>query len=229
MPSALALCLEDLDGASPSKRYVRCVALVGRRPGLRLSPEGRATWQQAEPVACELWVSADDRLIVYRPQGAPAAVLRRAGRSLELPVAKPVVALDQDIVEVGSKRLRLHVHGRAAKIAAPCPLPERVRSGAARAAAVVALGAAVAACDRPMEIRETPPEPPIDPGAAPPPVVTVPTASSAATGTGAENKPPTIATSEPSSEPTATPNKPVAPSPEPIEVRERPPDMAVDE
>lgn len=229
MPTALALCLEDLAASRRADRYLRCVALVGRQPGLRLGPDGKAHWRRDQPVACELWVSADDRLILFRPEAATSVALHRAGRSLELPVGKPVVTLDQDVLEVGAKRLRIHVHGRTTKAQPPSPLPEeRAGASAARAAAVVALGAAVAACDRPMEVRQSPPEPPIDPGAAPP-VVTIPTGSATTTTTDSGKPPQVIATSASTTEPTGTEAKPTGPSPEPIEVREQPPDIVMDE
>lgn len=219
MPTPLALCLEDLDAPLRSQRYLRCVALVGRQPGLRLAASGHVLWQCDAGAACEIWVSADDRLIVYRPADAPPVVLRRAGRCLELPAGKPVVALDQDSLELGERRLRLHVHGRAPQVTAPSPLPERGRSSAARVAAVVAVGAVVAGCERPMEIRDQPPS------VEPEPVPTVPiepeqgatTTTATATTATAESGP--FAAPPPSAEP-------LPESPPPIEVREDPPDMA---
>ena len=223
MPAPLALCLEDLTATERSRRYLRCVALVGRQPGLRLSAEGGPLWRSPRAAACELWVSADDRLIVYRPAGAPPLVLRRAGRRLDVPEAKPVVALDQDQLDIGPRRLRVHVHGKANAIAAPSPLPERARSGAARMAAVVAVGAAVAGCQKPIEVRDAPPEPPIEPGAGAPPD---PGLSPSATTTAAqpEGEPEGSATSQPRTDPSTS-----GAAPEPIEVREDPPDMVMDE
>lgn len=221
MPAPLALCLEDRSAPTGAPRYLRCVALVGRQPGLRLDAAGAVQWQQDEPPRCEVWVSADDRLIVYRPEGAKAVALHRSGRSLELPVGKPVVALDQDELTIGERRLRLHVHGVAKAVAAPSPLPVRQNSSVTRMAAVVAVGAAaVAGCERPMEIRESPPAPPYDPTATAPP-------ATSGTSTTSSSSPQTIATEpEPTGPPAATGT--LTPhSPEPIEVREDPPDMEV--
>ena len=56
-------------------------------------------------MTCELWVSADDRLILYRPEGADAVAVSRAGRSLDVPSGKPVVLIDQDQIDVDSNGL----------------------------------------------------------------------------------------------------------------------------
>jgi hypothetical protein len=209
MPEPLAICIEDLDPRTPGDRYLRCVAVPGRRPGLRVDRAGRVLWKSDEAVACELWVSADDRLILYRPEGAAAVVCRREGRSLEVPAAKPVVLLDQDRIDVGSRHLRVHVHGRAPAIAPPSLLPVRSGAGAGRvaAAAALALGAAVGAVDCKKageqpgveEARSAPSGAPAAEDAAPP---------------GAQD---------------AGAMEAVAPGAGPIEVREYPPDMAAPE
>ncbi len=163
MPKPLAICIEDLDAPATPSQYTRCVALPGRQPGLRLDEAGRVLWHKDEAVACELWVSADDRLILYRPEDAPSVVVHRAGRSLDVPSSKPVVLLDQDQVDVGARRLRIHVHGEAPAVSAPTPLlPEpktksRVRGRLTQGAATAAfVGALAVGC---IEIRETPPVP----------------------------------------------------------------------
>jgi len=196
VPTPLAICLEDLAPVSRSERYLRCVALVGRQPGLRLALDGTVAWQTDGAVGCELWVSLDDRLILLRPAGAPPVVVRRAGRSLDVPVDKPVVVIDQDVAEVGPKRIRLHVHGQAAEVSAPSYLPERAATGAARLAALVAMGAAVAGCrgtgtsdqspsgtTTAVEVREHPPEEARRPDTTTttPPATTTPPPTTAAT------------------------------------------------
>ena len=163
MPTPIALCLEDLD-AEP--RYLRCVALAGRLPGLVLDELGEVRWQEDGPAACELWVSADEQLILFRPEESRVAVqLFRGGRSLLVPRGKPVVVLDQDRIELSGRRLQLHIHGEAPAVHAPAPLqPEpQERRGASlvrAAATVLAIGAAVGggACkDKPIEVRSNPP------------------------------------------------------------------------
>lgn len=77
MPQPLAICLEDLGARDPAQRYLRCVALVGRQPGLRVDAGGAVVWRPAELAACELWVSADDRLILYRTGDGAEVTLRR--------------------------------------------------------------------------------------------------------------------------------------------------------
>jgi hypothetical protein len=93
--------------------------------------------------------------------------VRRDGRSLEAPVGKPVVLLDQDRFEVAGKRVRVHVHGRAPAVVPPSPLPETSPSSFPKAAAaVVALGAALGAADCKkgaeqavdIEVRTSPPK-----------------------------------------------------------------------
>jgi len=80
-----AICIEDLDAVSEASKYLRCVALPGRQPGLRLDETGNVQWQAGDVLSCELWVSADDRLILYRQEGMLPVVLRRGGRSLDVP------------------------------------------------------------------------------------------------------------------------------------------------
>lgn len=163
MPKPLAICIEDVDAPAPPSQYTRCVALPGRQPGLRLDEAGHILWCKDEAVACELWVSADDRLILYRPEAAPPVEVHRAGRSLDVPSSKPVVLLDQDQVDVGARRLRIHVHGEAPAVTAPTPLrpapipTSRTRGHLAQGAAGAALvGALALAC---IEVRLTPPVP----------------------------------------------------------------------
>jgi hypothetical protein len=168
MSKPLAICIEEL-GSSESK-YTRCVALPGRQPGLRLNNLGQVLWQSDDGVSCELWVSADERLILYRPESATGVTLRRAGRSLDVPYSKPVVVIDQDEIDVGTRRMRIHIHGEAPSVAAPSPLPARsrtLRQLAQMLATTAVMGAAIAAsgcAEQPMstptiEVRLAPPEP----------------------------------------------------------------------
>jgi hypothetical protein len=150
-----------------------CVALPGGQPGLGLDPTGSLLWQDWGNTACQLWVSSDECLIAYRPEGAPGFTLHRAGRFLEVPTGKPVVVLDKDELEIGAQRLRVHVHGPAGEIAGPSEyVPgSGVLSGivSATAAAALALTAGVGlpgcgpGCNpgstKPIEIRFQPPKP----------------------------------------------------------------------
>lgn len=214
MPVPLAICLEDLDALDASARYLRCVALVGRQPGLRVDAGGQVVWKASPTSSCELWVSADDRLILYRPAASAPVVLHRAGRSLDIPADKPVVMLDQDSFEVGGRRLRVHVHGEAPAVVAPSPLRPTARRTAVGVAAAVALSAAaLTGCDGRVEIRETPPEMmPIEQ-----PVEGTPTPA----------EPPTDepVTPEPATPEEPTPTQAIVP----IEIREEPPDMPAPE
>lgn len=148
---ALAICIEDLD--RPRRRYTRCVALKGRQPGLYLDPDGQVRWQDEDtgPVACHLWISLDERLVLFRPTGAAPSRLLRGGRSLDVPRGKPVVLVDGDEVAIGSRRLRLHLHGETSAVSPPAPLvpaPEpRSRLATRAAVTAIALGAAFAGGD----------------------------------------------------------------------------------
>jgi hypothetical protein len=163
MPKPLAICIEDI-GSQSKTRYMRCVALPGRQPGLRLDEAGRVLWRSDDGVSCELWVSADERLVLYRPEGAASVFVHRAGRSLDVPCGKPVLVVDKDEVDVGPRRLRLHIHGQAPSIAAPSPLPSRSRplsslAQAATAAAIVGAVTTMGCSD--IIVRCNPPEPPM--------------------------------------------------------------------
>jgi hypothetical protein len=209
MPLPIALCLEDLNPPSPADRYLRCVALVGRQPGLRLGSDGVASWQSEQPSVCELWASADDRLILYRTSSETAVAVSRAGRSLDPPCGKPVVLLDGDELSVGGRLLRVHVHGTAPQIAAPSLLPARLRDQAVRATAVLAIGAAVAACDKKetIEVRDQPPAvAEVEPDASTAPSASAPTTATASASASASTSAP-IEVRETPPEPPALPPK----------------------
>jgi hypothetical protein len=157
MIKPLAICIEDLNAPSKASKFLQCVALLGRQPGLRLDETGHALWFSEKAVACELWVSADNRLILYRPDGAPPVQVRRAGRSLDVPFSKPVILLDKDEVDIGARHLRIHIHGETAAVAAPTPLvmkPSPFDRLAQTAAAAAVIGTLATGC---IEVRETPP------------------------------------------------------------------------
>lgn len=134
LPDPIEICLEDLD----HPQFVRCVALPGGEPGLGVRADGAVLWRSDEAHACEFWVSVDGRLVLLRPTGASAVVVRRAGRFVEAPCEKPVMLLHQDVVEVAGRRLRVHVHGVAGGIA-----PPTILTGLVQAASAVALGGAL--------------------------------------------------------------------------------------
>jgi hypothetical protein len=182
MPKPIAICIEDLDALAEA-RFLQCVALTGRQPGLRLEVGGEVTWLEAPVAAAELWVSQDRRLILYRPDGAAPVRVERDGRVLDAPAEKPVVLIDQDRLDVGDRRLCVHVHGVTEAVQAPtyfvpaskpAPAPEAVGKGTGllhAAATAVAIGAVVGAsgCPKQIEVRDHPPsapyEPPPDAGA----------------------------------------------------------------
>jgi hypothetical protein len=177
-PKPLALCLEDLAAPTESTRFLTCVALPGGEPGLTVASTGAVRWGTTLDADCELWVSLDDRLILYRRVGAGPVGVTRGPRTLDAPLEKPVVLVDQDEIEVAGRRLRVHVHGAAEVVQPPAYLvPERdaaaSRPLSAAAAAAIALGTAVAgaACtateaapgnpsQEPIEVRVRPPQVP---------------------------------------------------------------------
>jgi len=155
MPQPIAICLEDL--GAQGERYLRCVALPGRQPGLRLDAQGVVLWKEPGE-GCELWVSADQQLILFRPEGGAEVTVARGGRSLAVPAGKPVVLLGGDELALGGRRLRVHLHGPAPAVHPPSPLePEPARRvGAKAVAAALALTAALGAsdCRKPVEVRD---------------------------------------------------------------------------
>ncbi|HEY3355581.1 MAG TPA: hypothetical protein VGQ83_20185 [Polyangia bacterium] len=169
MPRPIALCLEDLRAAPRRPRLVRCVAVVGRAPGLRLDAGGAIAWRAAGAAACALCVSEDDRLVLLRLEGGGAVSVHRGGRSVAATPERPIVLLDQDELAIGARRLRLHVHGPTDETAAPEHLPERARGGLVRAAAAALLlgGAVGGTCAQTVEAA-----PPAAPPAATQPAPT---------------------------------------------------------
>ncbi len=164
----MAICIEEIDRSEKVSRFTRCVALPGRQPGLGLDSAGNILWLSdgsAVASACELWVSADNRLILYRHDGAPPVTVHRTGRSLNVPGCKPVVLVSQDQIDLNNRQLRIHLHGEASKITEPVPLssaselklrkPKLLAQGAALAALIGAL-AVSGGC---VEVRENPPAP----------------------------------------------------------------------
>jgi hypothetical protein len=165
------VCLEDLASAGDD-RFLQCVALPHRGPGLRLDGEGQVRWDDDDPRACALLVSTDGKLILLRGEESAQARVHRAGRSVDVPAGKPVVLLDKDEVEVGGRRLRLHVHGVTSEVSAPRRFvrSDRAMSMMGAMAAVVALGVGEPACDTllAIEVRPQVPAPPPMPPEPPP-------------------------------------------------------------
>jgi len=161
MPEPIALCIEYLDAREREDRYMRCVALPGYDVALGLDERGETVWRDPDRIACELWVSADDQLIIVRREGGPETVVYRAGRSLSLPADKPVVLIDCDRVDVGARRLRVHVHGVAGAVHEPAPLEERTTRPLAAIAAAVAISASAVGCKPSSGVHETPSAEPV--------------------------------------------------------------------
>jgi len=138
----IELCLESLDQLEDDHPYVRCVAISGAEPGLGLSAVGEITWCDADPAAVNLWVSADNQLIVTRGSNSDAVRLTRGERFLDLPLEKPVVILDQDFLSVNGHTFRVHVHGIAASVEPPTKLALRRVQSMIAGAAVAAVSMA---------------------------------------------------------------------------------------
>lgn len=144
MPTAKSVCLEALDEKQGRSSFTRCVMLPGGEPGLALGPAGDILWQNDGPIACELYVALDDRLILLCPDHNAFVEVRRAGRCLQVPAGKPVVLVAGDLIHVAGHRYRLHVHGSTRTTHKPSPLEQRARVSGAKLAAAIALGASVA-------------------------------------------------------------------------------------
>jgi len=170
MPTPLEICLEETHMPEDGERFIRCVALPGGEPGLALDRAGDVRWlPEAEASGFGLWVSGDEQLILLRGVAAGPITVRRAGRAVEAPPEKPVVLRDQDLLELGGRQLRVHVHGAADEIHPPERLSgSSLARGARATAAAIALSAAVglggvaaagpAAGPEPIEVRTRPPK-----------------------------------------------------------------------
>jgi len=169
MSTPLEICLEETNPPLADERYIRCVALPGGQPGLALDREGAVRWMPDRPADFGLWVSADDQLILLRAQSAGPITVSRAGRSLAAPAEMPVVLLDQDLLQIDGRQLRVHVHGATEDVHPPERIGSSALARAARAtAAALALSAAVGVADGvagspasasppPIEVRVRPP------------------------------------------------------------------------
>ena len=144
MKKPMAICLEDLETANAAERYLCCAVKVGLRPGLSVDNRGTTRWLIEGEVAFQLFVTADDRLALYRAAGGAAVQVRRAGRTLDAPCEKPVILRHEDELLIAGRRFRVHTHGRIAKAFAPYYFKEHLRS-AGRVAAAFALGATLSA------------------------------------------------------------------------------------
>ncbi len=152
-PRPIEICLERV-GSSSADRYVRCTAQVGRALGLALGVDGRILWCEQSGVGCEIWVSADQRLMAYGLAGMPPTTLYRAGRVLELPSQRPVVLRHKDELELAGTRFRVHVHGATDRVHAPAIVRTLAR---AAAAATLALGVGGSAgCNDPAAVITNP-------------------------------------------------------------------------
>ncbi|MBU1511012.1 hypothetical protein KKD52_11670, partial [Myxococcota bacterium] len=183
MPTPLSICIENCYPPHESLRYLRCCAITGVDPGLIVSTGGEILWQTEADRFCEIWVSSDEKLICFRPIGAPpGARIHRAGREVILEENKPVVVIDGDYLLLPDFCYRLHVHGPAPEVTAPGYLDfeEPTSSTLARfaAAGIVVFGTLSAAgCGKPpedkknqappVEVRDTPPA--VEPIMQPPP------------------------------------------------------------
>jgi hypothetical protein len=169
MPTPVEICLEELD-LPDAERFIRCVALPGGQPGLALDRAATVRWMPEAPAAYGLWVSADERLMLLRAADTAPISVSRGGRTREVPVAMPVVLLDQDLLAIAGRRLRVHLHGIAAEVHPPERLRGNALARAARAAVTtLALGASLGAGSveaaaqgptTPIEVRAQPPAPP---------------------------------------------------------------------
>jgi len=181
MPRPLAICIEDCYPKHESLRYLRCCAITGVDPGPAVTPDGAVVWKGEGSRLCEIWVSSDEKLICFRPPGAPAgARIHRAGREVTLEENKPVVVITGDYLLLPHHCYRIHVHGEAASVTEPRYLdfeePASHTWSRLAVAGALALGTLVVpACSRPpgeetrpVEVRDSPPS--VEPTPDPPPM-----------------------------------------------------------
>ena len=176
MDSNIEICLEELGAGPDDECFIRCVAVSGGQPGLALDREGLVQWMPDDEATCHgLWVSGDGRLMLYGADAPGAVVVERGARTQEAPVGQPVILVDQDLLRVGARRLRVHVHGETEAMYEPERLTRsaiRRFFQAATAAASLTLGGAALAAGAgpamspaagigepaPIEVRRRPPK-----------------------------------------------------------------------
>jgi hypothetical protein len=165
------ICLEELDGAPEDERFVRCVALPGASAGLALDRAGAVRWMHEGPDGHGLCVSDDDRLVLLAGADAGEVAVERGHRQVVAPAGKPVVLMDQDLLILGDRRLRVHLHGETDELHAPERLGRSaLLRWAAAAAAALTLGAGAGpdagarglagSEPAPIEVRARPPAKP---------------------------------------------------------------------
>ncbi len=118
----ISICLEQLD-ADPARatRFMQCVAVAGGTTGLGLSRQGEICWKQAA-IACELLADDDEaRLLARRVDGDTELRVERAGRQ-QILGSEPMPLLDQDLLVIAGRRLRVHIHGPTAEVTPPSPV-----------------------------------------------------------------------------------------------------------
>jgi hypothetical protein len=174
MDSNIEICLEELGARPDDECFIRCVAVSGGQPGLALDREGLVQWMPDDEATCHgLWVSGDGRLMLYGADAPDAVVVERGARTQEAPVGQPVVLVDQDLLRVGDRQLRVHIHGETEAMYEPERLTRssiRRFFQAATAAASLTLGGAALAAGpamnpaagigepAPIEVRRRPPK-----------------------------------------------------------------------
>ncbi len=174
MSEFLEICLEELDAPADDACYIRCVVMAGGQPGLALDRDGLVRWMPEDEGACHgLWLSEDGRLVLHGAATTAAVTVERGARSVQAPVGQPVVLLDQDLLRVGDRRLRLHIHGETEQLHEPERLTRsamrRFLQAAAAAATLTLGGAGLAAGPgateqsvlgdpTPIEVRRRPPK-----------------------------------------------------------------------
>ncbi|MDJ0764685.1 MAG: hypothetical protein QNJ97_17025 [Myxococcota bacterium] len=143
MSKPVALCVE-LKNNPEKTRYYKCTARTGREKGLTIQLDGTIGWCEISDVACELWVSDDQRLMVFRPSGGPDVYVSRANRKICLAEAQMATLLHLDELTINGRSYCIHVHGIAETIHPP-RLVRVIR--AASLAASLAIGASSVQCN----------------------------------------------------------------------------------
>jgi hypothetical protein len=156
MVLSISLCLESLGAPAAEARFLSCVALATGAPGLGLASDGSVCWQRADAAAA-IEVAGDGRLMLRRIAASGPFAHVRAGRTHEPGAGTSTVLLDGDELELGGRRLRVHVHGAATSASPPFPVASATPAPEIPELEVRHASPAPPVMEPPSLVREAPP------------------------------------------------------------------------
>ncbi len=155
MPKPIALCIELVD-APEKERYYKCTARSGREKGLSIRLDGTIGWCEDGPTACDIWVSADQRLIAKRPIDSGDVHVTRAHRKILLKEDFMATVLNRDELIIDGRRYRIHVHGVTEEVHSP-RLVRVIRAARAAGLAAALTASTLVGCGDKSESTTNPP------------------------------------------------------------------------